>query len=209
MAISAIILAAGESTRMGRLKQLLPWAGTTLIAWQVEQMRLAGAGEIVVVLGHAAKEIRPAVPEGVIIVLNEAYKDGRATSLKRGAEAVSDETEAVLILNVDQPRPAWVSRLVLGRWRETRAPIVSPRFGGRSGHPVLVGGALLSELRSVTEATLGLRAVTQRHAAKAIDVLIEEATVSVDLNTPGDYDAALAAFNAGEWKEPHSRTASP
>ena len=60
--IAAIILAAGESTRMGRPKQLLPWGGTTLVAWQVQQMREAGADDVVVVLGHAADEVHAAVP---------------------------------------------------------------------------------------------------------------------------------------------------
>jgi molybdenum cofactor cytidylyltransferase len=196
--IAALILAAGESTRMGRLKQLLPWDGVPLVAWQVEQMRQAGSDEIVVVLGHAAEEIRPAVPSGTHIAVNHAYKDGRATSLRCGAEALSNDAEAVLILNVDQPRPAWISRLVLDRWRETHAPVVSPRFAGRSGHPVLVDGALLPELRAVDEATLGLRAVIQRHAATAVEVTIDNAA-GVDLNTPADYETALAAFLAGEW----------
>jgi CTP:molybdopterin cytidylyltransferase MocA len=128
--------------------------------------------------------------------VNDAYKDGRATSLRCGAEALSNDAEAVLILNVDQPRPAWVCRLVLERWRETQAAIVTPRFAGRSGHPVLVDGALVPELRAVDEATLGLRAVTQRHAAQAVEVSIDNAAPNVDLNTPTDYEAALAAFLA-------------
>ncbi|HLF80069.1 MAG TPA: nucleotidyltransferase family protein [Dehalococcoidia bacterium] len=199
MTVAAIILAAGESTRMGRLKQLLPWGGTTLIAWQVAQMREAGADEIVVVLGHAAEQIRPAVPEGVRVALNQAYKEGRATSLRYGAEAVSDDAEAVLILNIDQPRPSWVSRRVLQRWRETRAPIVSPRFAGRSGHPVLISGTLLPELRNVEEVTLGLRAVMERHAKEAAEVSISNANLDVDLNTQADYEAALSAFESGTW----------
>jgi len=198
--IAALILAAGESTRMGRLKQLLPWDGVPLVAWQVEQMRQAGSDEIVVVLGHAADEIRPAVPSDVRIAVNDAYKDGRATSLRCGAEALSNHVEAVLILNVDQPRPAWVSRVVLERWRETHAPIVTPRFAGRSGHPVLVDGALVPELCAVDEATLGLRAVTQRHAAQAVAFSIDNAAPNVDLNTPTDYETALAAFLAGAWE---------
>ena len=199
MTIAALILAAGESTRMGRLTQLLPWDGVPLVAWQVDQMRQAGSDEIIVVLGHAAEEIRPAVPSDARIAINDAYKEGRATSLRCGAQALSNDVDAVLILNVDQPRPAWVSRLVLDRWRETQAPIVSPRFAGRSGHPVLVDGALVQELRAVDESTLGLRAITRRHAAQAVEVSIDNAAPNADLNTPADYEAALAAFLAGAW----------
>ncbi len=199
MTIAALILAAGESTRMGRLKQLVPWDGMPLIAWQVQQMRDAGADEIVVVLGHAAEEIRPAVPSGVRIAVNAAYKDGRATSLLCGAEALSDDVEAILILNVDQPRPSWVSRLVLERWRETHAPIVSPRFAGRGGHPIAVDGSLLAELREVNEETLGLRAVTVRHAAESVEIAIANAAPNVDVNTSEEYEAALAAYLGGAW----------
>src|SRR4051794_5665453 len=156
MTIAALLLAAGESTRMGRMKQLVPWDGRPLVAWQAEQLRDGGADEVVVVLGHRVEEIGAAVPAWCRIVVNEAYRDGRATSLKAGALALSDGTEAVLIINVDQPRPAWLSRRLLQRWRETHAPVVSPKFPLRFGHPVLLDGSLVPELQQVDEATQGL-----------------------------------------------------
>jgi len=185
---------------MGRPKQLLPWGGTTLLAWQVRQMREAGVDEVVVVLGHAAAEVRPAVPPEARVVVNDAYKEGRASSLRCGAQAVSDDAGAVLVLSVDQPRPASLSRRLIKRWREKKgAPIVSPRFPRRFGHPVLVDGSLLGELRAVDEATLGLRAVIDRHAAEAEALPVEDDRVDVDINTPADYEAALAAFARGAW----------
>lgn len=223
MTIAALILAAGESTRMERPKQLLPWGGTTLVAWQVAQMREAGAGEVVVVLGHRAEEIRAALPPDARAVVNEAYREGRATSLRAGAEALarsegstggageeegrsaSDQIEAILILSVDQPRPAWLSRRLIERWRETGAPIVSPRFtGGGYGHPILVAGALLPELGDVGEETLGLRAVILRHASEAASIEVANRVVDVDLNTPAEYEAALAALERGDWAETQS-----
>jgi CTP:molybdopterin cytidylyltransferase MocA len=200
LSIAALILAAGESTRMGRLKQLLPWAGTTLVAWQVDQMREAGAGDVVVVLGHAADDIRTALPSTAHTVVNEAYREGRATSLRCGAEALDDDVEAVLILNVDQPRPAWISRAVIEAWRSHDGLILQPLFNGRAGHPVLVSGALLPELRAVKEETLGLRAVMERNAANVRQVTIANSRPNVDLNTPENYAAALASFRNGEWE---------
>jgi len=199
--IAALLLAAGESTRMGRLKQLLDWDGLPLVAWQAAQLREGGAGDVVVVLGHAAEEVRPAVPDSARVIVNEAYKQGRATSLKCGAEALADDTEAVLILSVDQPRPAWLSRRLIERWRQGRAAIVSPRFEKGFGHPILLDGALLPELREVDEASLGLRAVIDRHVGEAVSVTVRNAAVNVDLNTPADYEAALAAYRRGEWAE--------
>ena len=201
MTIAALLLAAGESTRMGRLKQLLPWDGTPLIAWQAEQLRDAGAENVVVVLGHAASEIRPAVPDFATVAVNEAYKQGRATSLRRGAEVLPSDAKAVLILSVDQPRPGWLARKLIERWRSGGAKVVSPRFARGFGHPILLGGSLVPELREVSEATLGLRAVIDRHIDEAASVAITNQAVHVDLNTPADYEAALASYERGEWAE--------
>jgi molybdenum cofactor cytidylyltransferase len=112
-----------------------------------------------------------------------------------------DDTEALLIINVDQPRPAWLSRRLVERWRASRAPLVSPKFPRRFGHPVLIDGALLPELREVDEATQGLRAVVQRHASDAVAVPIGNEALDYDMNTPEDYEAALAAFERGDWDE--------
>ncbi len=133
--------------------------------------------------------------------MNEAYKQGRATSLKCGAEALSDQTEAVLILSVDQPRPSWLARRLIERWRDGRPKIVSPRFEKGFGHPILLDGSLVPELRGVTEATLGLRAVIDRHVGEAVAVSIANQAVHVDLNTPDDYEAAVASYKLGEWAD--------
>src|SRR3954467_176545 len=201
MTIAALLLAAGESTRMGRMKQLVTWDGRPLVAWQAEQLRDGGAGEVVVVLGHRAEEIRAAVPPWCRVVLNEAYRDGRATSLRAGALALADDTEALLIINVDQPRPSWLSRRLIEQWRTSRAPIVSPKFPRRFGHPVLLDGTLLPELREVDEATQGLPAVAPHHASDAVAVAVDNEALDYDMNTPEDYEAALAAFERGDWDE--------
>jgi molybdenum cofactor cytidylyltransferase len=202
--IAAILLAAGESTRMGQLKQLLPWDGVPLIAWQVAQLREAGAGDVIVVLGHEAEQIRPAVPPEARVVVNAAYKQGRATSLGCGAEATPDDAEAMLILSVDQPRPAWLSKRLIECWRKTKAPVISPRFSRGYGHPILLDGSLLPELREVGDETLGLRAVIDRNVARAESLPVANDAVHVDLNTPLDYEAALGAFERGEWVEPRT-----
>jgi molybdenum cofactor cytidylyltransferase len=197
--IAALIMAAGESTRMGRLKQLLPWDGMPLVAWQASQMRDAGVEDVIVVLGHEASKVGAAVPSWARTTVNEAYRDGRATSVRRGAEALAAETEAVLLLNVDQPRPAWLSRLLIENWRTSHAPLVSAKFPRRFGHPQLLDGSLIPELREVAEETFGLRAVVQKHMAQSLTISVSNDAVDVDLNTPDDYDAARAAYIRGEW----------
>ena len=185
---------------MGRPKQLLPWGGTTLVDWQVGQMLAAGAEEVVLVLGHQAEAIKQAVKHPARVVVNDDYKQGRASSLRAGAKAV-DMANAVLILSVDQPRPAWVSQRLLERWHLGTPAIVSPRFPSRFGHPVLLDGGLLAELRAVSEETLGLRAVIDAHVKEAVSVEVKNQAVDVDLNTPAEYESAFASFAAGEWDE--------
>jgi molybdenum cofactor cytidylyltransferase len=202
MTIAAILLAAGESTRMGRLKQLLPWDGPPLVAWQVAQLRAAGAHHVIVVLGHAAKDIRPSVPPEAEVAVNRDYKQGRATSLRCGAAIAPDDSEAVIVLSVDQPRPAWLTRRLIERWREKGALIVSPRFSNGYGHPILLDGSLLPELRHVEDATLGLRGLIDRHLDRADSLLMVNDAVDVDLNTPPDYEAGLVAYLRGDWAEP-------
>jgi molybdenum cofactor cytidylyltransferase len=203
--ISAIILAAGESSRMGRLKQLLPWAGTTLLDWQVREARSAGVDDVVVVLGHAVETIRASLAStgtDTRLVVNEAYMEGRASSLRRGGETVDDTAEAVFVISVDQPRPAWVMRRMLATWRETGASVVLPRFGGHGGHPTLLKGSLIPDLRRVTDRTLGLRALVEAHRGDVAIVEFPSSAVEVNLNTPSEYVEALAAFQRGDWAEP-------
>jgi CTP:molybdopterin cytidylyltransferase MocA len=203
--ISAIILAAGESSRMGRPKQLLPWGGTTLLDWQVRELRSGGADDVVVVLGHALEEVTASLREtgtDTRIVVNEAYLEGRASSLRRGAESVDDTAEAVIVSSVDQPSPAWVTRRLIAKWRKTGTSTVSLRFGGRGGHPVLLAGRLLPELRHVTERRLGLRGVIESHGDELATLELPDKGLAVNLNTLDDYEAALLAFERGDWREP-------
>jgi molybdenum cofactor cytidylyltransferase len=199
--VVALLLAAGESTRMGRPKPLLAWAGETLIEWQVAQLREAGATRVIAVLGYAAADVEPvARAAGAEVVVNLDYRSGRASSLRAGAALVT-AADAVLVLNVDQPRPAWVSRRLLEAWRERRAPLVIPAYGGGRGHPVLLDGTLAPELEAVRDETMGLREITDRKRGETELVAFDNSVVIVDLNTPEEYAAALTDYNRGAWQE--------
>lgn len=192
--VRALLMAAGESTRMGRPKQLLPWHGRPLVAYQVEQLRKAGASDVVVVVGHAAAEVAPvAAAAGGRVVVNHEYRSGRASSVRAGAAALPDDTRAVITLSVDQPRPAALIRRVLAAHLAGTAPITVPEQGGRRGHPVVFAGSLLPELRAVDEASEGLRAVVRRYADQRQIVPVDDPTIHVEFNTPAEYEAALAA----------------
>lgn len=191
--ISSILLAAGMSTRMGEPKALLDWGGEPLICYQIRQLREAGADEVVVVLGYRADEIHREL-HGLDYrsVLNPVYQLGRAGSLRAGAKAVSREATAIVVLNVDQPRPAELIRAVI----EAHTPAASatrPVAGERHGHPVALSGRLRGELAVASDETEGLRGVLAAHADAIVDVPSDERCL-LDLNTPGEYEAAVAAL---------------
>ena len=192
--IAAILLAAGESTRMGRPKALLPWHDTTLVEYQVRELTAAGVERIAVVLGHDAGEVWPHVPDEAHMVVNEAYREGRASSLRAGAAALPDDADPILVLGVDQPRPRDELRALLAAQREGGVAITMPVHEGRRGHPPVLAGDLLPELRAASEETAGLRGVLAAHQETVLEVEAASAIVLLDLNTPEQYQQALARY---------------
>jgi molybdenum cofactor cytidylyltransferase len=190
----ALLLAAGESTRMGQPKQLLAWDGQTLIEYQVRQLFGGGCDQVLAVLGHRAEEIRPyAERAGAQVAVNAAYREGRAGSIRTGALALPERVAAIVILNVDQPRPAALIRTLIEAHQRDGNLITVPVYRGKRGHPAILAGSLADELARVEEASEGLRAVMQRHAAERVELPVDDPTALLDLNLPADYEAARAA----------------
>lgn len=197
MTVAAILLAGGESTRMGEPKPLLEWGGHTLIEYQLAQLERPPVDRVVVVLGHRADEVQPYVRRaGAQAIINELYTEGRAASLRVAAAALPNDTAAVLVLNVDQPRPHEVIARLVDAHRRSGSLITVPTHEGKRGHPPLLAGSLLPELREVSEATLGLRAVIQRHAEHVRELPFETEVVLLDLNRPQEYEKARATYFA-------------
>ncbi len=199
MTIAAILLAGGESSRMGAAKPLLEWGGNTLIEYQIAQLKEPPVDRLVVVLGHRANEVLPyvrAISPDVVVVINELYAEGRASSLRLGAAALPDDTTAVLVLSVDQPRPHDVIARLVDMHQRSGNLITVPTHNEKRGHPPLLDGSLLPELREVNEATQGLRAVIERHAADVNELPFETSAVLLDLNRPQEYQKARAGYFA-------------
>jgi len=194
---AAILFAGGESTRMGRPKALLPWGDATLIEYQVRELHAAGFDEIVVVLGHAAGEFRPHVPAKARVVVNEAYREGRASSLRVAASALSDEADPIVVLSIDQPRPRRVHEWLLSAHRNSGTLITVPTSHGRRGHPAVVAGSLLSELRNASERKHGLRGIIAAHDGDVREVPVDSPVIFLNINTPEEYERALAQFAPG------------
>ena len=179
---------------MGRPKALLSWGDTTLIEYQVEELIAAGVDELVVVLGHGADEIRPHVPAAARIVVNEGYQDGRASSLRAGAAGLSDDAGPIVVLNVDQPRPREMLSALLSAHLSGGTLVTVPSVDGKRGHPPVLAGALLTELRAATEEAQGLRGIITAHRRETHEAVFDSPILLLDVNTPDQYQRALAEF---------------
>ncbi len=195
MTVAAILLAGGESARMGVSKPLLEWGGYTIIEYQMAQLKGPPVDRVVVVLGHRADEVLPYVRSaGGQAVVNELYAEGRASSLRVGAAALPDDTSAVVVLNVDQPRRHDIIARLVEVHRRSGSLITLPTYEERRGHPPVLDGSLLPELREVKEETQGLRAVIERHEADVRELPFETSDVLLDLNRPQEYQEARASY---------------
>lgn len=195
MTIAAILLAGGRSTRMGNPKPLLEWQGQTLVEYQGKQLKQLPVDQLVVVLGHGADDIRPLVHRiGGLCVINELYNEGRASSVRVGAAALSEETDTVLVLNVDQPRPVAIMRRILAEHRKSDTLITVPTHKGERGHPTIFDGSLLPAMREVREETQGLRDVVTSNERLVLEVEFDSAVVLLDLNEPDQYETALESY---------------
>jgi molybdenum cofactor cytidylyltransferase len=191
--VTAIILAAGRSTRAGTTKQLLVLNGKPLVQHAIDAAVASSAEAVLVVLGYHAERVRAYISaDRAEIVVNSDYASGQASSLAAGIGAVGSDSGAAIILLGDQPgiTPRLVDR-VIEVWRETGAPIVIPVYRGVRGNPVLIDQSLFGELQSLT-GDAGARAIFSRHAGVIHHLPIAE-QVPPDIDTPADYEAAKRA----------------
>ena len=192
----AILLAAGESTRMGTPKSTLDWFGRPLVVAQVESLLQAGVDSVVVVVGATVSPLENLLNEmpSVVLVVNRDFKTGKASSVRTGARSLDGRCDNVVLLAVDQPRPAWVVRRALTCHIAARARITSPRYKGHGGHPLVFSASLRSELENVTDELAGVRAIMSRHAHAVNNIKFTSPIVRIDLNTPEEYRTALATY---------------
>ena len=194
--LAAIVLAAGESRRMGQPKQLLPFGERTILERVVDMLLTAGVGEVVVVLGHLADRVRTVLGDRpVTAVVNESYRQGMLSSVKCGVRAIGAGYDAVLFALGDQPHieSAVVSH-VIRAYRAGNAGIVIPRYGAKKGHPIIINLQKYREAIANLPEGAGLNALMQEHAddVRLIDVATED--IIRDIDVPDDYTRELARF---------------
>lgn len=188
--IVAVVLSAGESSRMGRPKALLPIDGQTFIEKIVAALKQTKVGKIIVILGHNARELQSKISHlPVEILINTDYKLGQLSSLQLAVRNLQPDLECdgMLVHLVDHPylAPALVEEMIR-RFYETKKRIIVPKFHGKRGHPVIFSNALFDEILSAPIEE-GAKAVVNAHRAETLEIETEEEGIAVDIDTPELY----------------------
>jgi molybdenum cofactor cytidylyltransferase len=197
MNVTAIILAAGTSSRMGQPKQLLPFEGRSLVRRAAEAALGSRARQTLVVTGAESERVDAELTGlAVMLVHNSEYADGMSTSLRAGLRAVRPEVDAVVVMLADQPFiTADIVDGLIDLFEQTEAKIVRPRYGGQPGNPVLWDQSLFGDLMAQT-GDQGGRALLQQHASEIVWLDLPDARLQTDVDTPEAY-ASLTAGTAG------------
>ena len=192
--VSAVVLAAGASTRMGTQKLLLPLGGEPLIRRAVRQVCDAGFDDVLVVLGSEHEKTLAALA-GLAVrhTVNNQYASGMGSSFRTAVENLADSTAAMFAL-ADQPFVTTVEyRTVLDTYLQRHPPIVSVRYGDVMAPPHLFEREFFPELAQLQH---GARSLLLRHSERTMVVHFPPELL-VDIDTPEDYELARSRFSSG------------
>ncbi|HBA60090.1 MAG TPA: hypothetical protein DCZ92_04610 [Elusimicrobia bacterium] len=194
--LSAIILAAGESSRMGKPKALLQWRGLPFIEHVCSALRKAGVEDRVAVFGRDSSEILAAwVPAGEKVTVNPKPENGQLSSLRAGLSMAAEFSEGFLVCLADQPTVAPETyKRIIEFWRASKDSIVLPRTLSaadarmKRGHPILLPAAH-RQLCFEGPLDKGLHWVTHHPSVKTADLDVKDPEIIRDFDTPEDYNA--------------------
>ena len=186
--INAIILAAGQSKRMGKLKPLLRFNDRTFLGQIISVLKRSDADRITVVLGAEAEAVKKTVDlSGTNVVINKDYQKGQLSSLIAAIEKTPQETDAILICLADAPFiTAEVVNKIISKFKETNNPIIVPVFNKKRGHPPLFSRSLFNELINAPQEE-GARYVLYSNEEKVLEVETSEGGILIGIDTPDDY----------------------
>jgi molybdenum cofactor cytidylyltransferase len=191
--LSAILLAAGESKRMGKPKQLMPLGKNTLLEQAIDNLLDSSVDETIVVLGHKAREIsRTIASRPVRIALNPDYRRGMSTSIIAGLKRVDPRSRAVMLTLGDQPlvESDTINQLIEA-FNKNNKGIAIPTHQGRRGNPVIFDLKYKPELLKL-EGDIGGRGIIKNHPHDVLEVPVDSESVISDIDTREDYQSHLS-----------------
>jgi len=187
--VSAILLAAGESKRMGEPKLLLPFGNSTVLEQAIDNLLNSRVGEIIVVAGDRAQE--PIGNRPVKVAINPAYREGMSTSIVTGLNLIDDSTRAVMLALADQPLvdSQTINKLIEAFISHDKG-IVIPAYKGRRGHPVIFSTKYKEELLGLV-GDIGGRQIIEEHPEDVLELAVDSQGINVDIDTKDDYHSLV------------------
>jgi len=182
--VSAIILAAGQAKRMGRLKQLMPLGKTTILEQSLDNLLGSKVGEVIVVLGYKAEEIRKIITDRPVkIAVNRDYRQGMGTSIAVGLKVVESRAEAVMLTLGDQPfvDSPTIDRLI-EEFKAHDKGIAIPTYKGRRGHPLIFSLKYEAPLAGL-KGDIGGREIIKEHPEDILEVAVDCEGIVIDIDT--------------------------
>ena len=195
--ITAIVLSAGYSSRMGAFKPLLRLGRQTVLDRIIGLFRSAGVEDVRVVVGHRCEDLKPCVDKwDVGWIFNENYRDGMIASVKAGVAGIGADREAFFLLPVDIPLVRTHTLLqLIEAYRSLGSGIVYPTFRGKRGHPPLISARYAKEIVRWTGSG-GLRSFLKEKEIDAVNVAVEDEHILLDMDTQADYEIILQRWAA-------------
>ncbi|GAB4539418.1 MAG: hypothetical protein Fur002_04520 [Anaerolineales bacterium] len=187
--ITAIVLAAGESKRMGQPKMTLNWGKKSVIQTVIGSLQAAGLSDVLVVTGGAREQVEALIGQSAQTIYNENYANGEMlVSIQVGLRAKMREASAALICLGDQPQMQERSaREILQAWNQHKRRIIIPSYQKRRGHPWLIAQELWSEVLAL-RAPQTMRDFFEKHRGDIFHLAVNTPTILQDLDTPADYE---------------------
>ena len=192
---TAIVLAAGYSSRMGEFKPLLPLGETTVLERIITLFQDAGVSDIRVVVGYRSEDLLPLLRKmEVSCIVNEDFEAGMFSSVVAGVKGLQKSVDLFFILPVDIPliRP-WTIRLLFQAYQQKKGKIIHPCFQGKQGHPPLISASLKDRITDWNGHD-GLRGALAQFQADAIQIEVPDENILFDINTQDDYQQLCAKW---------------
>jgi molybdenum cofactor cytidylyltransferase len=184
----AIILAAGESKRMGFQKMLLLFNSKTMIENVIMNVTGSAVDNTLVVLGSGKEDLIELIEKyDVSYCFNDNYKEGMLSSVKCGFKNVPSDFEAILVFQGDQPLiPPSVVNMMIEAYRSTGKGIVIPVYDKKRGHPLLIDRKYKEEIKTL-DSNEGLRSLSYKYSGDVLEVETDIPGILRDFDTYEEY----------------------